>query len=267
LKRKLVDSPPARPDDERQHRGLSCEQPRATPPAPILSCSWPLPALGLVLGGWLLGGQIKDLKLADRYVTVRGLVERTVKSDTAIWNLSFKEAGNDLSSVFTRSETDKTAVFTFLKAQGFKDTEITIGQIQVTDRSTMEYGNGEVKGSRYIVQQAITAVTPDVDKAAGAGERTAELVRSGIALGNNSRIVYKFNGLNALKPDMITEATRNARTSAQRFAADSGSVVGAIRSATQGIFSITAADAGSPAPQGGRTRPASRPPIRATPAS
>jgi uncharacterized protein len=49
--------------------------------------------LGLVLGGWLLGSQIKDIKLADRYVTVKGLVERTVKSDMAIWPVSFKEAG------------------------------------------------------------------------------------------------------------------------------------------------------------------------------
>jgi len=65
--------------------------------------------LGLVLGGWLLGGQIKAIKLADRYVTVKGLVERTVKSDTAIWPVSFKEAGNDLSQVFAKSEADKAS--------------------------------------------------------------------------------------------------------------------------------------------------------------
>ena len=44
---------------------------------------------------------------------------------------------------------------------------------------------------------------------------------------------------------MITEATRNARASADRFAADSGSQVGSIRSANQGVFSISAAGAGS----------------------
>jgi len=63
-----------------------------------------------------------------------------------------------------------------------------------------------------------------------------------------------FNGLNALKPDMITEATKNARASADRFAADSGSQVGSIRSANQGVFSISAADAGSgmaPGEEGG----------------
>ncbi len=43
---------------------------------------------------------------------------------------------------------------------------------------------------------------------------------------------------------MITEATKNARAAADRFAADSGSQVGSIRSANQGVFSISAADAG-----------------------
>jgi hypothetical protein len=46
---------------------------------------------GLVVGGWVLGSQIKDIKLADRYVTVKGLVEKTVKSDMAIWPVSFKD--------------------------------------------------------------------------------------------------------------------------------------------------------------------------------
>lgn len=62
--------------------------------------------------------------------------------------------------------------------------------------------------------------------------------------GQQGGIVYQFSGLNALKPDMITEATRNARDAANRFAADSGSKVGAIRSANQGVFSIAANEPG-----------------------
>jgi uncharacterized protein len=199
--------------------------------------------LGLVLGGWVLGSQIKDIKLADRYVTVKGLVERTVKSDAAIWPVSFKEAGNDLLQVFAKSETDKTAVLKFFTAQGVTPQEISVGQIQVTDKLANEYG-GNVTGPRYIVEQTVTVQSADVDKIAKAGEKTAELVQAGIVVGGNNGqggIKYKFNGLNALKPDMITEATRNARASADRFAADSGSQVGPIRSANQGVFSISAA--------------------------
>lgn len=199
--------------------------------------------LGLVVGGWVLGSQIKDLKLADRYVTVKGLVERTVKSDTAIWPVSFKEAGNDLPQVFAKSETDKNSVLKFFATQGVQPNEISVGQIKVTDKLANEYG-GTNTGPRYIVEQTVTVQSKDVDRIAKAGQKTAELVQAGIVVGGGNGqggIRYEFTGLNALKPDMITEATRNARASADRFAADSGSQVGSIRSANQGVFSISPA--------------------------
>ncbi|WP_229668704.1 SIMPL domain-containing protein [Edaphobacter acidisoli] len=203
--------------------------------------------LGLILGGWLLGSQIKATRLADRYVAVKGLVERTVKSDAAIWPVTFKEAGNDLPSVFAKSEADKNAVLKFFAEQGIASNEITIGQIQVTDKQANEFGGSSNAGPRYIVQQTVTVSSKDVDKIARAGQKTAELVQAGIVVGGGygQGIRYVFNGLNALKPDMITEATRNARAAADRFAADSGSQVGEIRSANQGVFSISSADAGS----------------------
>jgi hypothetical protein len=74
--------------------------------------------LGLVFGGWVLGTQIKETKLSDRYVTVKGLVGRTVKSDSAIWPVTFKETGNGLQ-------------------------QVTVGQIQVTDKQANEYGNNQ----------------------------------------------------------------------------------------------------------------------------
>jgi uncharacterized protein len=208
--------------------------------------------LGLLLGGWVLGSQIKAIRLADRYVTVKGLVERTVKSDSAIWPVTFKEAGNELPAVFAKSESDKAAVLKFFAEQGILPQDITVGQIQVTDKLANDYG-GNQAASRYVVQQTVTVHSSDVDKIAKAGQKTAELVQAGIVVGGGygQGISYKFGGLNGLKPDMITEATRNARASADRFAADSGSKVGSIRSANQGVFSISAADAGPSGEDGG----------------
>jgi uncharacterized protein len=203
--------------------------------------------LGLVLGGWLLGMEIKETRLSDRYVTVKGLVERTVKSDSAVWPVTFKETGNDLQQVYAKSEEDRAAVLKFFAAQGITPQEISVGQIQVTDKQANEYGGSNTSGPRYIVQQTVTVSSGDVDKISKAGQKTAQLLQAGIIVvgGYGQGIRYVFNGLNALKPDMITEATKNARASADRFAADSGSQVGTIRSANQGVFSISAADAGS----------------------
>ena len=74
--------------------------------------------IGLIVGGWLLGAEIKETKLSDRYVTVKGLVERTVKSDSAIWPVTFKESGNDLQQVYAKSEEDRGAILKFFAAQG-----------------------------------------------------------------------------------------------------------------------------------------------------
>lgn len=71
-------------------------------------------ALGLIVGGWLLGSQIKATRLSDRYVTVKGLVERRVKSDLAIWPIIYKEPGDDLSLVYAKTEADRKTVLEFL---------------------------------------------------------------------------------------------------------------------------------------------------------
>jgi uncharacterized protein len=86
--------------------------------------------------------------------------------------------------------------------------------------------------------------TSRVDQVAAAAQKTMLLVQKGIILGGNpgQSVAYKFTDLNSVKPDMITEATRNARAAADRFAADSGSRVGSIRTANQGVFSILAAE-------------------------
>ena len=203
-------------------------------------------AVGLIIGAWVLGAQIKATRLSDRYVTVKGLVERTVKSDLAIWPLTYKEAGDDLSLVYAKTDTDKKAILEFLDQNGIKTSEIELGLVRVVDTQANEYG-GVRAARRYIIEQQITVRSPRVDQIAAAAQKTIQLVQKGIVLNSNpgQGLTYKFNGLNSIKPDMITEATRNARAAADRFAADSGSKVGSIRQANQGTFSILPANQGS----------------------
>jgi len=115
------------------------------------------------------------------------------------------------------------------------------------DTQANEFGGGQRAPHRYIIEQQVTVRTPRVDQVAAAAQKTMLLVQKGIVLNSNpgQGIAYKYTGLNSIKPDMITEATRNARAAADRFAADSGSKVGSIRQANQGVFAILAAEQGS----------------------
>jgi hypothetical protein len=216
-------------------------------------------ALGLIIGGWALGAEIKATRLSDRYVTVKGLVERTVKSDLAIWPLSYKEAGENLSVLYAKTEADKKAILQFLDRQGIQPSEIALGVIRVVDTQANEFGGGVRAPQRYIIEQQITVRSSRVDQVAAAAQNTMQLLQKGIVLTSNpgQGLIYKFSGLNSIKPDMITEATRNARAAADRFALDSGSKVGSIRQANQGVFSILAADQSSESGEGNFTADAS----------
>lgn len=141
----------------------------------------------------------------------------------------------------------------FLDQQGIQTGEIELGVLRVVDTQANEYGGANRAPHRYIVEQQITVRTARVDQVAAAAQKTMLLLQKGIALNGNpgQGVGYKFTGLNSIKPDMITEATRNARAAADRFASDSGSKVGSIRQANQGVFSILPADQGGDASEGG----------------
>lgn len=213
-----------------------------------------VPSFALVMAAWILGSQIKDTRLADRYVTVKGLVEREVKSDLAVWPVTFQETGDDLGAVSTLAQSDKETIQQFMTSQGFAPAEVQIGEIQVIDTQT-DLNRANKPPHRFILRQTLTLTTNKVDAASGIAQKTLDLLRKGIVLvsenqyGQTQGVSYIFNGLNAIKPDMITEATRNARAAADRFAADSGSKVGTIRQAEQGVFSITATHGGNAGPE------------------
>src|SRR5579875_3258903 len=111
--------------------------------------------MGLIAGGYLLGSRIRDFKRADRYVEVKGLVDRTVKSDTATWPISFSEANDSLPAAFAASEKDKAAVLDFLAKQGFTGASVSVGSVGVTDRSAAQFNNN-AHGPRFVVQQTVT---------------------------------------------------------------------------------------------------------------
>jgi uncharacterized protein len=203
-------------------------------------------AVGLVVGGWVLGREIKATRLGDRYVSVRGLAERSVKSDLAIWPLEYKEAGDDLPSLYSKTEADRRTILHFLNLRGIQSTEIELGIVHVVDTQASEFGGGNHALHRYIVEQQITVMTTRVDQVAAAAQQSMSLVQEGIVLnsGDGGGLAYRFTGLNSIKPDMITEATKSARGSAERFALDAGSRVGSIRQANQGVFSILPANSG-----------------------
>jgi uncharacterized protein len=197
-------------------------------------------SVGIVLGGYLLGDGLRRAKMADRSVTVRGLSERNVTADLATWTIVYSENGSELGPVQAAVDEKSRAVRAFFRSMGFKPDELSD-----TGTGVNQYYDKDREQNVVTVRQSMQLRTNQVMKARAAFARQADLIRNGVALEEGSGMVYSFTRLNQIKPEMIAEATHNARQSAQQFARDSGTGVGTIRQATQGYFSIGARDGDS----------------------
>ncbi|MGE0639505.1 MAG: SIMPL domain-containing protein [Thermoanaerobaculia bacterium] len=211
----------------------------------------PLGALlagGLALGGWFLASSVRHFKDADRYVSVKGLAERDVAANLAIWPVVFSVAGNDLSQLQTQLERDAARIEEYLEARGFGAEEISRSAPRVTDNAPSGAVDGRMPTERYQVEATVTLRTSKVDAARAAMERSGELVGKGVRLLRSweYNTQYFFTDLEKIKPEMIAAATQDARRAAEKFAQDSGAEVGGIRRATQGYFSIEDRDPFSP---------------------
>lgn len=214
--------------------------------------TWKIEAIILAIGMAVLGGQIEeginDFVAKDRVVTVKGLAEMEVPANKVTWPLMYKEVGNDLSTLYNKiSNTNKTIV-DFLKQKGITEEEISINAPEIIDMQAERYV-GENKTYRYNVTTVITVTSNKVDLVRDLISEQGELLKQGIAItGGDYRynIQYDYTSLNEIKPQMIEEATKNAREAAQKFAKDSDSELGKIKRATQGQFSIDNRDANTP---------------------
>jgi len=202
-------------------------------------------AVAIALAGWFVGDGFLQGRKSDRYVTVKGLAEQEVEADLAVWPLRVVATGNDLVAVQRKIEADARRVRDFLTANGFTEEEFAGVDLQVTDRLAQQYQQGSVD-SRFIIAETITLRTTKVQQVSGLLGHLGELVSAGLVMSDenqwNAGPTYIFTGLNDLKPAMIAAATANAREGAEQFAADSGSRVGGIRRANQGVFQILPRD-------------------------
>lgn len=204
-------------------------------------------ALGLVGAGWFASEGMSHLRTADRYVTVKGSAEKIVDADLVVWPLSQTVGGNELGAVQSQLEANTRTIRGFLASAGFKDDEIVVSPPRLEDRWAYSYGDNRPP-ERYRYSNTVTLRTYRVSAALVAVRRSGDIVAKGVMLNTDDGggPEFDYTKLNAIKPALIAEATAAARTSAEQFAKDSGARLGGIRSANQGIVSITDRDRGSP---------------------
>lgn len=197
---------------------------------------------GLAAAGWFVGQGVVHNRVADRYVTVKGLAERDVTSDLAIWPITIVATGDSLPDTQAEIEADIATLSGFLVEAGFSEDEISLGRIQVEDRIAMGYYDPNRQPDRYLIRQPVRVRSEQVELVERMSRQLGEVVREGVIMQDWQGPSYIFSRLNDIKPEMIAEATAEAREAAQQFADDSGAALGGIRTANQGVFVILPRD-------------------------
>ncbi len=206
-----------------------------------------LVAIGLATGGYFIGDGLFEARATERYVTVKGLSEREVPADLAIWPIVYSVSANDLGTLQQRIDRGAATIADFLN-KDFTASDFSVSVPRITDYNTQNMSPGSRPPERYSAETSVTLRTRDIDAAKRAMQRSGELVKAGVALirSYEYQTSFLFTGLDRIKPEMIAEATGDARRAAEQFAEDSRSRVGSIRNAQQGYFSVEDRDRFSP---------------------
>ena len=137
------------------------------------------------------------------------------------------------------------AIRKFFLDAGFRPEDIVVSPPRLEDRWAYAYGENRAP-ERFRYANTVILRTNDVPRALQAMRDSGQLVAGGVMLDQGAMPEFEYTKLNDIKPALIAEATANARESAEQFAKDSGSKLGGIRNANQGVVAISDRDQGSP---------------------
>jgi hypothetical protein len=204
-------------------------------------------AVAIALAGLLIGGGLSKVRQSEHVVTVKGISEREVKADLAIWPLRIVAASNDLATANADLAKSLQNIRAFLGENSIDASDATLQDFSVTDAETNQYSGGSNAGARFVIHQTVVVRSMKPDLIRAASQRVSELVSKGVVLSSGGEYgsggpTFVFTGLNALKPKMIGEATARAREAAEQFARDSHSSLGGITRGSQGLFEILPRD-------------------------
>ncbi len=196
-------------------------------------------SLGIAFAGYSISQTMYNAKVALNTAEAKGLAEKRVEADRVNWVIGFNLAGNKGASVpalYKQAEKQQNTIIALLKENGLEEQEIASGVINYYHQEFRD-DNRRLVDERHQLSGSINVETGKVKSIAKIRAEVNKLIAQGIGI-DNRQPTYRFTKLNEIKPEMLREATKNARLAANEFAENAGVEVGGIRSARQGNFFI-----------------------------
>ena len=215
----------------------------------LILCTFIL-SIGILGAGYSIGKGMYLVRKMSRIVTVKGLAEQDVKSDLGLFEINFREVGNDLIQLDQRLQHDFDVLIAFLKQQGFTDDEMSRNLLRVEDRLASDHSeSANVKDQRYVISSGIRLRSTKIDVIQKVVQSINKLLQQGIPLNFNTGMSglypnpsFYYTQLDRIRPAMLAKATQSSRLIAEQFAKDSNTQLAGIVRASQGVFQIMGRD-------------------------
>ncbi len=178
-------------------------------------------------------------KFSSEVINVTGSAEKKITSDYIVWKSEFSRRDPQMTVAFQKLKEDLKVVNAYLISKDIREEEIIASQIEtkILYRKN-EKGNNTNEIEGYCLSQGIEVRSGNVLKTAAVSRESTELINQGIEFISNAP-EYFYQKLAALKLEMLSEATQDAKKRAEQIAVSSGNKIGTLRAAKMGVFQIT----------------------------
>lgn len=197
--------------------------------------------LAVVFSTQLARRSFEKVKLGGQTLSVKGYAEKPILADRAEWQAKLIERHADRTEAYKQLEFSRAKTLTFLANTGFSAAQVTLEPVTIETRFTRDNrGNQTNTIEQYIVSQSLSIASNNVQQIAQVAREASQLIRDEVEL-IASPPSYICTKLEDYKIEMLAAATANARLRADQLIAGSGSELGSLKGASQGVFQITPA--------------------------
>lgn len=177
-----------------------------------------------------------------RSIAVTGSTRVEFDSDLIVWSGSFTRRAMEIQAAFGLLDKDRTAIRDYLAAKGIPPELQVFSSIDIRKEYDEVFESGRRVRNQftgYVLSQSVTIEAKDVNRVETVSREVTELIKSGIEfISNDPR--YYYTKLAELKVQMITAATEDGKQRAERIAVSAGARLAGLKSASLGVFQITA---------------------------
>lgn len=225
------------------------------------SAKFIIPGIAAIVCAFVLGNAYTYKFRAQDTVVVTGLGETEFASDLIVWSGAITAEAANAAAGYAQIETSKRKVQEYLAAKGIPAEAVVFDFVNVNKQFAPVYNaGGSWAGQRftgYELRQRFTVESKEVDKVEAVSREMSSLIAQGVSI-EAYQPDYYYTQLDDVKLSLIERASADARTRAEKIAANAGAKIGKVRSARMGVFQITGANTNEEFSAGGSFNTSSR---------